>query len=282
MTWNLFKEAQDGVVGVPQRQFTGHNHFVTDVSLSMDGNFCISSSWDKTLRLWNIKTGKTVRQFTGHKKEVFTVSFSADNRQIISSGADKEIKLWNTLADCKYTSETHNHQDWVSQIRYSPQLKTQTKSTFEPYFASVGWDGRLKIWNTNFQIRNTFQPHTGQINTVAISPNAKYLATGGKDKVLNFWDVTDLKEPIRSIDTQGEINQILFHSKLQWVCVATEHGVKIWDLMSDEDKPYADLTLTKEQKMTKRGKRHAALSLAWNPDGTKLFAGFSDNLIHVW
>jgi WD40 repeat protein len=52
--------------------------------------------------------------------------------------------------------------------------------------------------------------------------------------------------------------------------------------MSDEDKPYADLTLTKEQKMTKRGKRHAALSLAWNPDGTKLFAGFSDNLIHVW
>ena len=85
-------------------------------------------------------------------------------------------------------------------------MKTSTKSTFEPYFASVGWDGRLKIWNTNFQIRNTFKPHDGLINTVAISPNAKYLATGGKDKVLNFWDVTDLKEPIRSIDTQGEIH----------------------------------------------------------------------------
>ena len=47
------------------------------------------------------------------------------------------------------------------------------------------------------------KPHNDQINTVAISPNAKFLATGGKDKTLNFWDVTDLKEPIRSIDTNG-------------------------------------------------------------------------------
>jgi guanine nucleotide-binding protein subunit beta-2-like 1 protein len=80
----------------------------------LTGEFCISSSWDKTLRLWNVKTGQTVRQFTGHKKEVFTVSFSSDNRQIISSGADKEIKLWNTLAENKYTTDSYNHQDWVS------------------------------------------------------------------------------------------------------------------------------------------------------------------------
>jgi guanine nucleotide-binding protein subunit beta-2-like 1 protein len=203
MIWKLHKESQDGVYGVPHKSLTGHNHFVSDISLSNDGFFCISSSWDKTLRLWDLRTGQTVRQFIGHKKEVFTVSFSPDNRQIISSGADNEIKLWNTLADCKYTSESNNHQDWVSQVRYSPNLKSNTKITFEPYFASVGWDGRLKVWNTNFQIRNTFKPHNGQINTVAISPNAKYLATGGKDKILHFWDVTDLKEPIRSIDTQG-------------------------------------------------------------------------------
>ena len=97
------------VVGTPLKSFTGHNHFITNISLSFDGNFCVSSSWDKTLRLWNLKTGKTVRQFVGHKKEVFTVCFSPDNRQIISAGADNEIKLWNTLAECKYTSETNNH-----------------------------------------------------------------------------------------------------------------------------------------------------------------------------
>jgi guanine nucleotide-binding protein subunit beta-2-like 1 protein len=109
MIWNLHKESQDGVYGVPHKSLTGHNHFVSDISLSNDGFFCISSSWDKTLRLWDLRTGQTVRQFIGHKKEIFTVSFSPDNRQIISSGADNEIKLWNTLADCKYTSESNNH-----------------------------------------------------------------------------------------------------------------------------------------------------------------------------
>jgi guanine nucleotide-binding protein subunit beta-2-like 1 protein len=55
---------------------TGHNHFVSDLCLSADGSFAISSSWDKTLRLWNLKTGQTVRQFIGHKKEIYTVCFS--------------------------------------------------------------------------------------------------------------------------------------------------------------------------------------------------------------
>jgi len=68
--------------------------------------------------------------FTGHTKEVLSCSFSPDNRQILSSGADREIKLWNTLADCKFTSDRNNHNDWVSCVRYSPvmrQAKTATK-----------------------------------------------------------------------------------------------------------------------------------------------------------
>jgi len=62
--------------------------------------------------------------------------------------------------------------------------------------------------------------------------------------------------------------------------------------MTEEDKPYADLTQIKEksadsekpigQKSGKAPKRPAALSLAWNHDGTKLFAGLADNNIDVW
>mmetsp|Transcript_7084 Transcript_7084/g.6335 ORF Transcript_7084/g.6335 Transcript_7084/m.6335 type:complete len:166 (-) Transcript_7084:1052-1549(-) len=91
--------------GVPLKSLTGHNHFVSDIALSADNLFCLSSSWDKTLRLWDLRTGKTSRTFVGHTKEVHSVCFSNDYRQIISSGADRTFKLWNTLADCKYTNE---------------------------------------------------------------------------------------------------------------------------------------------------------------------------------
>lgn len=101
----------------------------------------------------------------------------------------------------------------------------------QPYFASVGWDGRLKVWNTNFQIRLNLKPHEGAINAVAISPNGKYLATGGRDKMLHLWDIQDMQEPVCTFETGCQINQISFNPKMQWVAAATEQGVRIWDLI---------------------------------------------------
>ncbi len=53
-----------------------------DVVISSDGQFCLTGSWDGTLRLWDINTGATTRRFLGHAKDVLSVAFSADNRQV--------------------------------------------------------------------------------------------------------------------------------------------------------------------------------------------------------
>ena len=83
IVWNVYNEVYDDEVkecGVPHKSLRGHNHFVSDVALSQDNLFMISSSWDKTLRLWDLRTCKATRHFVGHTKEIYTVAFSPDNR----------------------------------------------------------------------------------------------------------------------------------------------------------------------------------------------------------
>jgi len=79
IVWNLTRE--DDKYGVPLKRLTGHSHYVEDISISSDGQFALSGSWDSTLRLWDLNTGVTTRRFIDHGKDVLAVAFSADNRQ---------------------------------------------------------------------------------------------------------------------------------------------------------------------------------------------------------
>ncbi|RKY47990.1 MAG: hypothetical protein DRP91_06650, partial [Candidatus Neomarinimicrobiota bacterium] len=81
------------------RTFKGHKDMVLSVVFSPDGRYIASGSVDKTIKLWDVKTGKCLRTFRGHKSLVHSVAFSPDGKYIAScSGSwlvDKKIKLWD-------------------------------------------------------------------------------------------------------------------------------------------------------------------------------------------
>ena len=56
--WNLTRDETN--YGIAKRSLHGHNHFVSDVVISSDGQFALSGSWDTTLRLWDLSTSVTL------------------------------------------------------------------------------------------------------------------------------------------------------------------------------------------------------------------------------
>jgi guanine nucleotide-binding protein subunit beta-2-like 1 protein len=184
IVWTLNRDNEDeGLCGMPKRALRGHSHFVQDITISSDGQFALSASWDGTLRLWDINSGLTTRRFTSHEKDVLAVAFSADNRQIVSGARDRTIKLWNTLGECKYTIQEDGHTEWVSCVRFSP-------SASNPLIVSCGWDKVVKVWNlTNCKLRTNLVGHTGYLNTVTVSPDGSLCASGGKDGTAMLWDL---------------------------------------------------------------------------------------------
>lgn len=60
--WNLTRDETN--YGVAKKALHGHNHFVSDVVISSDGQFALSGSWDNTLRLWDLARWAIIRGIT--------------------------------------------------------------------------------------------------------------------------------------------------------------------------------------------------------------------------
>lgn len=270
IVWAITRE--DGNYGYAKKSLRGHNHFVSDVVISSDGQFALSGSWDGTLRLWDINNGRCTRRFVGHTKDVMSVAISVDNRQIVSASRDRTIKLWNTLGECKFTIVEDNHTEWVSCVRFSPSVQA-------PVIVSSGWDKLVKVWSlSNCKLRSNLVGHTEYLNTVTVSPDGSLCASGGKDKSAMLWDLIEGKR-LYSLDAGDVIHSLVFSPNRYWLCAATTQAIKIWDLESKTmvDEIKIDFVATGKYAMAPY-----CTSLAWSTDGSDLFAGYTDNIIRVY
>jgi guanine nucleotide-binding protein subunit beta-2-like 1 protein len=293
IVWTLTREPEN--FGFARRALRGHNHFVSDVVISSDGQFALSGSWDTTLRLWEIESGVCTRRFIGcicgykksddrkekckvcnsfggHTKDVLSVAFSADNRQIVSGSRDKTLKLWNTLGKCQYTIQDEGHSEWVSCVRFSP-------STTAPVIVSAGWDNLVKVWSLeNCKLRTNLIGHTMYLNTVTVSPDGSLCASGGKDGTAMLWDLTEGKQ-LYKLEAGDIIHSLVFSPNRYWLVAATSTSIKIWDL---ESKAMVDELKVPFPPVGKNAQIPFCTCLAWSADGSDLFAGYTDNIIRVY
>jgi len=275
--WDIAEKKEsdeDKEWGFPKRVLKGHSHFISDLQLSQDSRYCLTGSWDGTLRLWDIKKGATIRRFVSHTRDVLAVAFSSDNRQIASGGRDKHLKIWNTVGECKFTVEQNAHTDWVSSVKFYQDTKN-------PIVVSASWDRTIKVWdNQTMALKYTFTGHKAQINSLDMAPKTSYLASGGKDGLAMIWNLVDGKF-LGETEVGSPINCVLFAPKKYWLVLGTDKGIKVWDLPSKEFIVSLDVKPI-DNNLEKMKKPIGCTSLAWNKNGNLLFAGFTDNYVRVY
>lgn len=263
------RSSADSPMAVPERRLEGHSGFVQDVALSNNAEFALTASWDKALRLWNLKTGDCITKFLGHTKDALTVAFSPDNRQIVSGGRDSKLKIWNVKGDCMFTIERDSHADWISCVRFSPSLTS-------PVIVSGGWDSMVKVWSlSEFRCIQTLRGHKGYVTSVTVSPDGSLCASAGKDCKAKLWDL-NRGEHLYELECTEPINQIAFSPNRYWLCAATEKHIRVWDLENKE--VVAELVPEVQEKCVKP----ECTSIAWSADGSFLYSGYNDNTIRVW
>src|SRR6266446_990935 len=157
------------------RTLTGHESYVWSVAISADGQTLASGSFDKTIKLWNLKTGNLLRTLTGHKNHVVSVAISADGQMLASGSFDKTIKLWNLKTGDLLCTLTE-HENTVVSVAISADGQT---------LASGSWDKTIKLWNLKTgDLLCTLTEHENTVVSVAISADGQTLASGSWDKTI--------------------------------------------------------------------------------------------------
>jgi WD40 repeat protein len=171
--------------------FEGHNYGVTSVCLSADNRYALSGSWDATLKLWEVESGKCLRTFKGHADGVSSVSLSADGRLALSGSRDSTLKLWEVESGkCLRTFEEH-----------ASDVESVSLSADGRLVLSGSSDSKLKLWEVNSgKCLRTFKGHMGDcfsggFHSVCLNADGRLALTGSEwgsrsqDTTLKLWEL---------------------------------------------------------------------------------------------
>ncbi|XP_033123201.1 notchless protein homolog 1-like [Anneissia japonica] len=120
----------------PVARMTGHQQPINEVLFSPDTRLIASASFDKSVKLWDGRTGKFIASLRGHVGRVYQIAWSADSRLLCSGSADSTLKVWD-ITTKKLSIDLPGHADEVYAVDWSPDGQR---------VASGGKDKILKLW----------------------------------------------------------------------------------------------------------------------------------------
>lgn len=174
--WNLAD-------GKRVRTIRGHRNTVQSLRFSRDGSRLLSSSADKSVRIFDVASGapRLTIQLPAGIGGVDSAVLSATEANIFAGSWSPKIRVWNArtgrlLKEWKAAAAAEH-----TMVALSPD---------GTLLASAGASGGIALWDAEtFAARQGLGEHPGGAHALAFAPDGAWLATGGRDRAIRFWRV---------------------------------------------------------------------------------------------
>jgi WD40 repeat protein len=217
-----------------KRVLSGFRGWSAGVALSPDSRCVAAWSMDGDIWIFDADTGERAKTLKGQpKKWGMALAWSPDGKTLAAARA--VISLWDVESG-KVIRTLEGHEDFVRALTFSPEGRT---------LASASMDRSIRVWNLDkgkeayvlkpegFAFYADSELVTAPIplpaTAAAFSPDGKWLATGGADRIIRLWDAGtgSLKKELK-----GHRNAVMalafFPDGSRLLSAALDHTIRSW------------------------------------------------------
>ena len=247
----------------------GHGATVLSAKFSPDGARIVTTSYDRTARIWDATTGEEIAILRGHEHSVTNAAFSRDGSRIVTASIDQTARIWDA-ATFKELTVIRGHSQALNSAAFSPDgLRIVTASG----------DNTARIWDaaTGKQIailaeKREFGGYCcGTIATAAYSPDGALIVTAEHAGKARIWDA----------ETAQQVSLINIPDQLFYSASFSPDGSLIVTSSSDKTARIFE-TATGKEIAVMRGHDHAVYTAAFNASGTRIVTVSVDKTARIW
>jgi COMPASS component SWD3 len=208
----------------------GHSTFVFCCEFNPQGSMIASGSFDETVRLWDVRTGRCLFRVAVHQEPVSCVDFNADGTLLATSSFDGLVRLWDVAT-----------MQCLREIILEPSVPA-TLARFSPNseFLLIGtMDARLSLWDFQTPQRpqciKSYKGHMNKKYCVAAAflqddDGEGLLLSGSEDGRVVAWAVNSQQQvdTWKKTTTTSVVIGLSVHPSQKYVATASERGLTLW------------------------------------------------------
>ncbi|MDY3556003.1 sigma-70 family RNA polymerase sigma factor [Gemmata sp. JC717] len=232
----LASSGQDGLIrlwdpatGADACPLPGHKYTVWSVALDADGTHAVTSSWDDTVRWWDVTTGTEQRSIVV-KNGFRGLTLSPDGQTVLAATDNGKLRTWDRATGRETTPANLPADAKGEHLSFTPDGKH--------LIAAIGPKVTVLEWPALKVVRTIDLPKPGtraepnppegesQCDSVAVSPDGKWLVTVAHrhwqrerdslrygyaaDSVADVWDLGTGKRVRRLAEGSGSFRSGMF------------------------------------------------------------------------
>lgn len=233
----------------------GHGDVIADLAFSPDGNRLISGSADKTGRIWDVRSRKTLHVLKGHTDHIYAVAFSPDGKKAVTGSNDHTLRLWDAEAG-SLIKVLRGHGDKVQSVAFTPDGR---------YLLSGSHDKTIRLWDGRTGVFMRVMVRQGSsLESLSISPDGTKVVTG----YASYPPINN----VYSIPSGDLITAFIKHKNIV-VATAISPGGKTAATAGFEGEIYLWDILSGKLKRGMRGKGRMVWSVGFAEDGQSIAWG---------